>query len=171
VFDGPEDRNGRRNFDEIGFWKRYLDGVPFSDGRGHTAALMRNAPVVVLGDLNADPNDGDGVPGAVAQLLDHDRLNADVTRGDKVPTSPGGGARAKAPGRNGEPAHHTAGWGLRADYVLPSATLTVLESGVFWPAAGTPNAELVSDPQNPQANPSSDHRLVWVDVVWPPVGP
>jgi hypothetical protein len=24
VFDGPEDRNGRRNFDEIRFWADYI---------------------------------------------------------------------------------------------------------------------------------------------------
>lgn len=171
VFDGPEDRNGRRNYDEIGFWKRYLDGVPFTDERGRAAALPRNAIFALLGDLNADPNDGDGVPGAVAQVLDHPRVNAEVARGAKVPTSPGGAARPKAAGRTGDPAHHTAGWGLRADYVLPAAELTVLDSGVFWPAAGTPNAELVTDPNDAAANPSSDHRLVWVDVAWPPAQP
>ncbi|MEM9302144.1 MAG: endonuclease/exonuclease/phosphatase family protein, partial [Pseudomonadota bacterium] len=31
VFDGPEDRNGLRNADEIRFWRYYIDGEPFRD--------------------------------------------------------------------------------------------------------------------------------------------
>ena len=53
VFDGPEDRNGRRNADEIRFWRLYLDGaIP---GRTPPADQF-----VILGDANLDPVDGDG---------------------------------------------------------------------------------------------------------------
>ena len=44
--------------------------------------------VIVAGDLNADPHDGDAWPGAMAQLLVHPRIQA-----TPVPTS-AGGARA-----------------------------------------------------------------------------
>jgi hypothetical protein len=45
---------------------------------------------------------------------------------------------------------------LRVDYVLPSAELEVLNSGVFWPAADAPDHAMVSE--------ASRHRLVWVDI-------
>ena len=61
VFDGPEDRNGLRNRDEIRFWSLYLDGEVFRDDNGRSAGRA-NAPFVILGDLNADPRDGDGKP-------------------------------------------------------------------------------------------------------------
>ncbi|MEQ1506759.1 MAG: endonuclease/exonuclease/phosphatase family protein, partial [Myxococcota bacterium] len=60
TFDGPEDRNGRRNHDELSFWLRYLDGgapawLVDDDGRPGAAA---DAPFVLAGDFNNDPNDG-----------------------------------------------------------------------------------------------------------------
>ena len=36
VFDGPEDRNGRRNHDEIAFWSAYLDGAEWIVDDGGT---------------------------------------------------------------------------------------------------------------------------------------
>ena len=54
----------------------------------------------------------------------------------------------------------------RADYVLPSKGLRVLESGVFWPAPGEFGRSLVTEP-----DPASDHHLVWVDVVVPETPP
>src|SRR5690606_19592470 len=80
VFDGPEDRNGRRNHDEIRFWADYVeDGERASylvDDAGVRGGLAPDALFVILGDLNADPapGAGDGVPGAITQLLDHPRV-------------------------------------------------------------------------------------------------
>ena len=55
----------------------------------------------------------------------------------------------------------TAYWGARADYVLPSRKgLTVQGGGVFWPVKASPLNRLVKDRQS-----SSDHRLVWMDIV------
>ena len=56
--------------------------------------------------------------------------------------------------------YHTASWGMRADYVLPSKNLKVSDSGVFWPGKEDELYRLVKD-----RNTSSDHRLVWVDFV------
>ena len=116
---------------------------------------------MLLGDLNADPADGDGVPGAIAQVLQHPRVNADW-----VPRSPGAAERARRHGlpRKGDIHAHTGDFGpqggtLRLDYVLPSRTLQVLDGGVFWPPEGTPTADLAA---------ASDHRLVWLDVVRQP---
>ncbi|HIK39527.1 endonuclease/exonuclease/phosphatase family protein, partial [Thermoleptolyngbya sp. M55_K2018_002] len=117
------------------------------------------ASFVIMGDLNADPIDGDGMPGAIAQLLDHPRINANL-----APSSAGGQAIAAASTATGPTRFHTASFGrqsLRLDYVLPSTDLRVVGAGVFWPAPGDPLFRLVGD-----GDPiiSSDHRLVWVDV-------
>lgn len=139
VFDGPEDRNGRRNHDENAFWLGHLPDAPF----------------VLLGNANLDPEDGEGRHEGVRALLADTRLQ------DPRPTSEG--ARLAAdPGQQGDPALDTADWpdgkpgNLRVTYVLPSTGLTVLEAGTFWPAPGQPLAAVVAA--------ASPHRLVWVDL-------
>ena len=47
---------------------------------------------------------------------------------------------------------------LRIDYVLPSKSLHVINSGVFWPKQGAIGFDWLD---------ASDHRLVWVDVKAP----
>lgn len=160
VFDGPEDRNGRRNFDEIRFWREYLspgNEAWLCDDQGRCGGLPSEARFVIAGDLNADPNDGDGYPGAVAQLLQHLRVDASTP-----PTSDGGPARAEAIGlaRQGDTATHTGDFGprtgtLRLDYALPSVQWTRVAGGVHWPLESDPAANTIS---------ASDHRLVWVDL-------
>ena len=63
VFDGPENRNGRRNHDEIRLWSDYLSGGKHTnyliDDAGKSGGLHSEDLFVVLGDLNADPVDGD----------------------------------------------------------------------------------------------------------------
>lgn len=148
VFDGPEDRNGRRNHDEVVFWRRYLDGdlpVPPPD-----------APFVLAGNANLDPDDGEGLRDAILGLLTDPRV------ADPRPASPGGRASAD-PGHSGDPALDTADWpdpprgpgNLRVDYVLPSADLEITGAGVWWPAG---DADVTT---------ASRHRMVWVDIVLP----
>ncbi len=171
VFDGPEDRNGLRNAAEIGFWAAYLDGTALPDDAGETAPLAPEAAVVLLGDLNLDPEDGDGRRQAIRALLDHPRLQ------DPRPTSAGGPAAAAAQGganagQAGDPALDTADWrddrdggapgNMRVDFVLPSRRLEIVGAGVFWPAPDDPLARLVAERGRERA--SSDHRLVWVDI-------
>ena len=160
VFDGPEDRNGRRNADEIRLWAEYLDGGDkpwLCDDQGRCGGLPAGAAFVIAGDYNADPVDGDSAPGAIGQLLEHPRVN-----GDYVPRSAGALERATAHGlpRAGDPASHTGDFGpragtLRLDYVLPSRDLPVRDGGVFWPRDGEAGANAAA---------ASDHRLVWLDL-------
>lgn len=164
-FDGPEDRNGRRNHDEIRLWAEYVSDKPaewLRDDQGQPAKLATDALFVVAGDLNADPSDGASYNKAINQLLQHPRIDSRMT-----PASEGGSAAAatqkeKNLEHQGNPAHDTADFSdrsvgnLRADYVLPSVTLKTLATGIFWPTAGQPGAELVR---------ASDHRLVWINVV------
>ena len=168
VFDGPEDRNGRRNADEIRLIREILeDAAWLTDDAGGRGGLAPEALAVVAGDLNSDPIDGDGIRAEIAALLAHPRLQ------DPVPTSPGGAEAKGGNPRKGDPARHTGDWrdgpgqpgNLRVDYVLPSAALKVLGTGVFWPATADPLARLTRSGKGRPA--SSDHRLVWVDVALP----
>ena len=112
-------------------------------------------PVVVIGNANLDPVDGDGRREAIRAFLDDPRFT------DPRPASPGGPAAAN-PDQRGDPGLDTADWrdpvpgNLRVDYVLPDARLDVTDAGVVWPAPDDPFAETVTA--------ASRRRLVWVDV-------
>lgn len=166
VFDGPEDRNGTRNHDEIRLFADYISGgeqaAYLYDDAGQRGGLHPDARFVVLGDQNADPVDGDTWPGAIQQLLDNRRVHAATAMGELVPASQGSvdNHNAKPKGK-GNPAHDTADWGNRADYVLPSANLVPLASGVHW----SPAADSLSAPEYRKG--ASDHKLVWVDISLP----
>jgi len=170
VFDGPEDRNGTRNFDEIRFWADYVTGGRTSryiyDDDGRVGGLPRGASFVIVGDQNSDPLDGDSIPGAAQQLLEHPRVNVSVTpdsEGAVEQSALQGGANLT---HQSDPRFDTADFAdtapgnLRADYVLPSSQLLIEDAGVFWPLAADPLFRLVGT----FPFPSSDHRLVWVDV-------
>lgn len=162
VFDGAEDRNGARNHDEIRLWAEYLGtDAPASwlcDDQGRCGGLDADARFVIAGDLNADPVDGAGRPGAITQLLRHPRVDPDF-----VPRSAGATERAAryALPRTGDVAAHTGDFGasagtLRLDYVLPSRNLRVRDGGVFWPASDSADAAIAD---------GSDHHLVWLDLA------
>jgi len=73
VFDGPEDRNGKRNHDENRFWIEYLgraDKDFIVDDKGAIGGLQQGAMFVIAGDLNADPLDGDSISGNLEQNED-----------------------------------------------------------------------------------------------------
>ncbi len=93
VFDGPEDRNGLRNAAEIGFWTAWLAGAALPDDSGGAAPLPAEAAVIVLGDLNLDPADGDGRRAAIRALLADPRLQ------DPRPASRGGKRRRRRAAR------------------------------------------------------------------------
>jgi len=169
VFDGPEDRNGCRNHDEIRILMDYVagdsSGAYVVDDNGRTGPLATDASFVIAGDLNSDPIDGDGRAEAIRKLLEHPRLAK-----SPAPKSLGGvEASENSKGANlkhqADPATDTGDFNdrnpgnLRIDFVLPSANLKVLASGVYWP----------SKSQSAEANAlvgASDHRLVWVDLQW-----
>jgi len=148
VFDGPEDRNGRRNHDELRFWSLYLDGA-FG-----TAPASR---FVLLGAANLAPDEGEGRQRALWALLDDPRLqDPRPRRSAPVPRDP---ARAADPGLDTVYWPEPGPGGRRVDYILPSADLGVLASGVLWPAPG--------EALHATVEAASRHRLVWVDLVTP----
>ncbi len=184
-FDGLEDRNGTRNHDEIRFWADYVSPGSRSryiyDDDGEYGGLRPGSAFVVMGDLNADAaNDGSGIAGAADQIVEHRFVR------DARPTSRGAVEASELQGgvnetHAGDPALDTADFAdgpgsagnLRVDYVLPSRPLREIDSGVFWPRLGNPLSRLtgVYDPSYTNGFPSSDHRMVWVDLAVPGGGP
>jgi len=113
VFDGPEDRNGLRNRDELLLWEMLL-----------WENLLDTAPpegFVVLGNANLDPLGGEGVSAAMAAFLARPILQ------DPHPDQP----TAHGPGK------------LRVSYVLPATTWNVVDAGVFWPDGDDPKRDLL----------------------------
>ena len=136
-FDGPEDRNGLRNRDELLLWENILrDEAP--------------SRFVIFGNANLDPVDGQGDSAAMAAFLNHPLIQ------DPKPQSAGAAAAAD-PSHKGNPAADTADWdddilgNLRVSYVLPSRDWQITEAGTFWP-----DGETLAGP----------HHLVWVDLSW-----
>lgn len=164
VFDEAEDRNGRRNHDEIRLFTDYISPGKADylyDDNGKKGGLPKDAKFVIAGDMNADPFDGDSSMGAAKQLTEHKLINHSVS-----PTSAGGPHYAKSQGlknndHQGPAATDTGDFrdsnvgNLRLDYCLPSKNLEIIQAGVFWPVPGAPGAKLV---------PATDHRMVWIDL-------
>jgi len=158
VFDGAEDRNGRRNFDELKLWWEYLN--PYSsltDDQGRTGGLPNTERFIIAGDLNASafsPSAYDGLT-AIRQLLEHPRVQ------DSGPwLSSVGAAENRTTGAPEFIERATASWGQderqRIDYILPDRSIQIIDGAVFWPADSEDHtAEL--------ARRASDHHLLWLD--------
>ncbi len=158
IFDGPEDAHGRRNFDELRFWRDYLTGGKAADwirdDRQQSGGLPADAPFVLLGDLNSDSvrSETDYGQRAIELVLRQPRVI------DPQPKSRGS-LEGKYPlAFAAQRPHRTSHYG-RLDYVLPSRELKLLDSGVFWPAE--------DEPGHDRAVSASDHRLVWLDIAVP----
>lgn len=144
AFDGSEQRNKRRNHDEIRLIRELIDNQPFLyDDRNQEGGLTPETPFIVLGDLNADPVDGSSIGDPINTfLLDSTRIP------DLIPP------RSEIPLDGLDPTDSSM-FGLRVDYVLPSAELKVLDSGVWrygWDF---------------EQGFGSDHFPVWVDLLVP----
>lgn len=101
VYDGPEDRNGRRNHDEVAFWSDYLE---------HDTT---NTPFAILGTANIDPQRGSGRRAAIDMLLGNPRLQ------NPFDDSPTADFKDPVPGD------------LRVDYLLPSTLWRVVDHGTL----------------------------------------
>ena len=101
LYDGPEDRNGRRNHDETAFWLNYLtrDDNP--------------SPFVLAGTPNTDPERGSGRSEAINRLLAHSKLQ------NPFDNSPTADFKEPLPGD------------LRVDYLLPSIGWQILRHGTL----------------------------------------
>jgi endonuclease/exonuclease/phosphatase family metal-dependent hydrolase len=143
AFDGEEQRNKKRNHDEIRFWSDYLNNADYMvDDNGNSGGYHSQDPFVILGDLNADPTKGESLGNPIQKfLLDNPRI-----QGTFVP---------HAASMEGPDADNTSDWGMRVDYVLPSKGLKIVDGGVW------------RYQQDAEKYPVSDHFPVWLDVVVP----
>ena len=114
LFDGPEDRNGRRNRDEVLLWLHAIEG---------RLDYRPKMPFVLMGNLQLDPERGDGYRDVVRDVLDHPALQ------DPLP------GQSTASFQN-------AG-DLRLSYILPSADLIVRRAGVAQSVEGVGPHRLV----------------------------
>ena len=149
AFDGPEQRNQKRNHDEIRFWADYLDGADYIiDDAGVRGGLVQARPFVIVGDLNADPNKGRSLNNPIRKfILDNPRV-----RGDFVPVS----RDVETADDSGLDRADTASWGMRVDYVLPSVEMEILGGEVVRPERTTNSSPQVSD-----------HFAVYLDLSVP----
>lgn len=180
VFDGPEDRNGRRNHDEIRFWADYISGgdnaAYITDDSGARGGLHADAHFVIVGDLNADPEKGDSRDNPMQLLLAHARVaKADppfsttplrTTRRNEVVTLTD---------------FDTSRFAMRIDYALPSSGTRVIGSRVYrhpldtevpsHARYGEVGVEMDERFATTEWTFPSDHFPVFVDLAVPPPPP
>jgi hypothetical protein len=163
AFDGEEDRNGRRNFDEIKFWVNYINNDPkIYDDNKNVGGYKSDYPFLIAGDLNASRHSDTRFENmtAIDQLLNHPKL---IDSGSWLVSKGGWEGRVKGPPDYWE--RNTAKFGndfrMQIDYLLPSKDIQIKNGGVFWPSEKR-------DPEgNRLAETASDHRLIWLDIVLP----
>ncbi|MCG8700491.1 MAG: endonuclease/exonuclease/phosphatase family protein, partial [Bacteroidales bacterium] len=165
-FDGPEDKNGTRNHDEIRFLNDYVRNKDYIyDDKGNKGGIGDTDYFVIMGDMNADPCDGDATDDPISLFKANDRINQHVLTGSATPTSLNGDIAAHEQGgannlHKGNPMFDTGDFdddnpgNLRTDYVLPSVDVTIVKSKVFWPTKSDSHYHL---------NEASDHKMVWLD--------
>ena len=160
VFDGLEDRNGRRNHDEIKFWKLYISGSKeIYDDTNSISVFDQETSFVIMGDLNAaiQGNKDYDDTNAIDQLLNHPRITDSgpfmISNGAKYGIKPG------TPNFYEQATtEFRSGMKRRIDYILPSNDINIKDGGVFWPASTT------NPQQNALAMKASDHRMIWLDI-------
>lgn len=145
AFDGAEQRNKRRNHDEIRFWADYVEGQSYIvDDADVGGGLAKRASFVILGDLNSDPQKGNRFKDPIRTVLGSvERLNM-------------GSAPTASVEVAGLESTDTALFKLRVDYVLASKDLDVKRQGIWRDVPGEGKGRF-----------PSDHFPVWMDLEVP----
>ena len=173
IFNNAAMHNRIHNRAEIDFWVDYINGENYIyDDTNTFGGLKTDAKFVVMGDLNADPEKGDGDLTAINDLMKHTKVNHLATFGPLAPASYGGPeclALGECRAENWDtpyPDQVTSTSGLRLDHVVPSENLTISDSGVYWPATFENGRLLMNDERvgnyGNGKDISSDHRMVWI---------
>ncbi len=146
VFDGPEDRNGKRNHDETAFWSALL--------AGRLSQPPPQKPFVILGQSNLDPMDGEGLPDALQALLHNPALQDPEPRANSFTPDKG---------HKGDAALDTAFYpktgGLRVELILPSNDLKILNAGILRDPPETEFGQTLTT--------ASRHWPLWVEIALP----
>ncbi len=176
-FDTVTYNNRYRNSEENAFWHHYISGEEsLYDDKGNKGGFS-GEHFVVMGDMNADNVIGTQINkpwDGIIQLLGNEKVNQSVAQvGQEFTPTSLGAAESKNPANNWNPVHtnpeiRTSVFGSRADYAVPSASLDVVDSGVYWAAEGYKGRLLFNDSRvgkfGDSKEISSDHRFVWVTV-------
>ncbi|RFC44438.1 MAG: Endonuclease I [Verrucomicrobia bacterium] len=162
------DHNGRRNSDEIRLWSDYVNPAVSSyiyddteTAATASGGLPANTRFVIMGDQNADNNEGDSTDPAIKQILG----GIATVGGATIPANAFVNTTFVPAGGAGPQPDDTAGFssGVRVDYVLPSAFgLTVDSGGVYWPGSGDPMAAAIT---------ATDHHMVYLNLTLSGVPP
>ncbi|MBX7106862.1 MAG: endonuclease/exonuclease/phosphatase family protein [Gemmataceae bacterium] len=153
AFDGPEKRNATRNHDEIRFWSDYIDNSgALVDDASQPGGLWEGSMFVIVGDLNADPDEGASIGNPIGLLLNNSKINASVMPIADVPML-------------GLDPDDTSSFKMRVDYLLPSRAIAVTKAGVWRRAPGSAAGAEAS------GKFPSDHFPVWADLAVPPPVP
>lgn len=165
-------KNLLQNSAEVEFWHKYVTNAQdFYDDAGNTGALKDGAHFVIVGDQNLDAatGAGDGLTETMAELHADPVVNQNVTNGDLYPTSYGAAEyAADISSTHPHPNRITAEFsgGLNVDHAIPSASLNVVDSGVYWQASYQDGHMLFNDARIGKygngKDISSDHRMVWI---------
>lgn len=161
-------KNQMQNAAEVAFWHQYIQDQPyFYDDAGNTGGLEQGKHFVIMGDLNLDPVAGDGISSVMQELHDDPLLNQKVMNGELYPSSQGAVKHIEENGKNHpKPEHVTSTFGLGVDYAMPSATLEVIDSGVYWATPAEEGYSLFNDKRVGKygngKDVSSDHRMIWI---------
>jgi len=149
-----ERHNVARNADHLRFLDTFVAGRPLPGIR----PLDPEAPFVLIGDLNCDPEDGEGDAEAIRRLIENPRILAFFPEGS--------GSRGANPRRN----TFLAGGGvpnppldfnvlqLQLDYILPSKHFANPRGLVHWPDVRSQKDALMV------ARRASDHFFLMVEV-------
>jgi len=166
-----EPENDERNFDTLRFIAEYIQGqATYATADGGMAS---HDVFALIGDLNADPDDGDSLPGAVQQVLNLARVTDNQPEGDGEDTDgmPPDNTTYNTSTNNfrrntfksGIANTTPGGTQLQLDFLLPSNNLPLGASAVFW--------SQLDDPDWTLQRRASDHHFMWTDVVVPgPLG-
>ncbi len=174
VFDGPEDRNGTRNFDEIRFWADYVTPGPTSayiyDDEGGRGGLARGRPVRHRRRPELRP----------PRRRQHPRRHPAAHRasaGEHVGDAGERGRRRRPERQGGINLEHRSDPALRHRRLRRQpapgtcAPTTCCRRGHCGsstaPCSGRSQADPLFRLVGDFPFPSSDHRLVWVDVAVP----
>lgn len=171
AFDRVSDNNKYRNSEEILFWEQYISGGDFFYDDAGTKGGFTGKSFVIMGDLNADPAYGTATNplfNGIQILTNNPKVNLNVaqTNATLTPKSLGGAQEANSK-NHPYPETRTSTFGSRVDYALPSADLTVINTGVYWQAENEIGRLLFNDPRvgrGTDKDISSDHRFVWATI-------
>ena len=173
AFDSFSDNNKYRNSEENAFWQYYIQGEPSLYDDAGKGGGFRGEYFMLMGDLNADAHFYAGADKRFAglrRLMEDERVHQGVSQaGGAYAPSATGALQEPNPGQHPFPQTRTSTFGARADYCVPSANLSVLATGVYWPAKEEAGRLLVNDARigerGRDKEVSSDHRLVWATIA------